>query len=110
MDRANAARQWHNQDEFRLHGLEVPLQEGRPGQARHGAQSAEQRIENALRIVAELLEQDDSYLPIFLRLEAELKKVDARSAALNRARAYLGAGRQMAIRDSSPDLKASPPA
>ena len=55
----------------------------------HRQRSLEARIENALRVVAELLEQDEAYLPIFLRLEAERDKLDARRAALDRARAVL---------------------
>jgi hypothetical protein len=55
----------------------------------HGKRSLEARIENALRVVAELLEHDEAYLPIFLRLEAERDKLDARRAALDRARAVL---------------------
>jgi hypothetical protein len=65
-------------------------QPDRPGgRQQHGQRSLEARIENALRIVAELLEQDEAYLPIFLRLEAERDKLDARQAALDRARAVL---------------------
>jgi hypothetical protein len=52
-------------------------------------QRAEERIANALGIVAILLEHDDAYLPIFLRLEAELQASDKRKAALARARAFL---------------------
>ncbi|MHA7888714.1 hypothetical protein [Roseicyclus sp.] len=59
------------------------------GHQQHGHKSLEERIENALRVVAELLEQDEAYLPIFLRLEAERDKLDARRAALDRARAVL---------------------
>lgn len=55
----------------------------------HRQTSLEARIENALRIVAELLEDNEAYLPIFLRLEAERDKLDARRAALDRARAVL---------------------
>jgi hypothetical protein len=40
-------------------------------------------------VVAELLEQDEAYLPIFLRLEAERDKLKLRHAALDRARALL---------------------
>lgn len=65
-------------------------QPDRPGGRQpHGQRSLEARIENALRVVAELLEQDEAYLPIFLRLEAERDKLDARRAALDRARAVL---------------------
>lgn len=62
---------------------------GHGGRQPHGQRSLEARIENALRVVAELLEQDEAYLPIFLRLEAERDKLDARRAALDRARAVL---------------------
>ena len=65
-------------------------QPDRPGgPQQHRQRSLEARIENALRVVAELLEQDEAYLPIFLRLEAERDKLDARRAALDRARAVL---------------------
>lgn len=65
-------------------------QPDRPGGRQpHEQRSLEARIENALRVVAELLEQDEAYLPIFLRLEAERDKLDARRAALDRARAVL---------------------
>ena len=55
----------------------------------HGRRSLEARIGNALHVVAELLEQDEAYLPIFLRLEAERDKLKLRHAALDRARALL---------------------
>jgi hypothetical protein len=55
----------------------------------HRQTSLEARIENALRIVAELLEDNEAYLPIFLRLEAERDKLKLRHAALDRARALL---------------------
>lgn len=55
----------------------------------HRQRSLEARIENALRIVAELLEDNEAYLPIFLRLEAERDKLKLRHAALDRARALL---------------------
>lgn len=65
-------------------------QPDRPGGRQpHGQRSLEERVANALRVVAELLEQDEAYLPIFLRLEAERDKLDARRAALDRARAVL---------------------
>lgn len=51
--------------------------------------SLEERIENALRVVAELLKDNEAYLPIFLRLEAERDKLKLRHAALDRARALL---------------------
>jgi hypothetical protein len=65
-------------------------QPDRPGGPQpHGETSLEARIENALRIVAELLEDNEAYLPIFLRLEAERDKLKLRHAALDRARALL---------------------
>jgi hypothetical protein len=67
------------------------ISEQEPPAARTGTrpQSVEARIHNALHIVAELLQHDDAYLPIFLRLEGELESARAQSAALSRARAYL---------------------
>jgi hypothetical protein len=59
------------------------------GRQQHEQRSLEERIANALRVVAELIEQDEAYLPIFLRLEAERDKLDTRRAALDRARAVL---------------------
>ncbi|WP_292065176.1 hypothetical protein [Marivita sp. XM-24bin2] len=59
------------------------------GSQPHGRRSLNERIENALCVVAELLEHDETYLPIFLRLEAERDKLDTRRAALDRARAFL---------------------
>ncbi|WP_139834103.1 hypothetical protein [Marivita cryptomonadis] len=65
-------------------------QPDRPGgPQQHRQRSLEARIENALRIVAELLEDNEAYLPIFLRLEAERDKLKLRHAALDRARALL---------------------
>ena len=49
-------------------------------------QPMEARIANALRLVAELLEHDEIYLPVFLRLEAELQQARERRAALERAK------------------------
>jgi hypothetical protein len=49
----------------------------------------EDRILGALSIVAELLEHDEAYVPVFTRLEEELTRVQAQRAALSRARAYL---------------------
>jgi hypothetical protein len=49
-------------------------------------QPAEERIANALRLVAELLEHNEIYLPVFLRLEAELQQARERRAALERAK------------------------
>lgn len=49
-------------------------------------QPMEARIANALGLVAELLEHDEIYLPVFLRLEAELQKARERRAALERAK------------------------
>jgi hypothetical protein len=54
----------------------------------HG-QPLEVRISSALRVVAELLAHDETYLPVFLRLEAELKQAVARRAALARAKSLL---------------------
>jgi hypothetical protein len=56
---------------------------------RDKTQNKEQRIAKALRIVAALLEKDEAYLPIFLRLEAELEALEKRKAALSRARTYI---------------------
>jgi len=50
----------------------------------------EHRIRACLALVAELLAHSDDYLPIFLRLEAELAAAEARHAALDRARVLLG--------------------
>ena len=52
-------------------------------------QPVEERIANALRVVAELLQHDETYLPVFLRLEAELQQAHARRAALERAKSLL---------------------
>ena len=49
--------------------------------------NAEERVRNALRIVATLLEHDEAYLPIFLRLETELQALERKRDALDRARA-----------------------
>ncbi len=49
----------------------------------------EQRIRAAMCLVAELLQHSDAYLPIFLRLEAELAAAESRRAALERAKAFL---------------------
>ena len=53
--------------------------------------SLEARIQDALTIVAELLEHDEAYVPVFTRLEEELERVQAQRDALSRARAYLRA-------------------
>jgi hypothetical protein len=53
----------------------------------------EHRIRASLAIIAELLQYSDAYLPIFLRLEAELAAAEARRAALERARAFLDPSR-----------------
>ncbi|MFO8127016.1 hypothetical protein [Yoonia sp.] len=52
-------------------------------------QPVEERIANAMRVVAELLQHDEAYLPVYLRLEAELHQADARRAALERAKSLL---------------------
>lgn len=52
-------------------------------------QPVEERIANALRVVAELLQHDETYLPVFLRLEAELQQAHASRAALERAKSLL---------------------
>ena len=57
--------------------------------AKKSTGSHEGRISNALRIIAELLEYDNAYLPVFLRLEAELKLAEERRAALERAKSLL---------------------
>ena len=49
----------------------------------------EERIRSAMRTVAMLMEEDHAYLPIFLRLERELKEADGRAAARRRARESL---------------------
>lgn len=46
------------------------------------------RIKSCLQTVAELVEHDEAYLPIFLRLEAELQAATNRQAALERAKSY----------------------
>jgi len=69
------------------HHFNAAVQPG--GRRPHGRRSLEARIENALRVVAALLEHDEAYLPIFQRLEAERDKLDDRRAALDRARALL---------------------
>jgi hypothetical protein len=48
----------------------------------------EDRILNALAVVADLLEHDEAYLPIFLRLEAELEKAKAQQSAFQRAKTF----------------------
>ena len=52
------------------------------------ASCMEERILRALRKVAKLIEDDEAYLPIFLRLESELVKVRERSLALKRVQQY----------------------
>ena len=54
-----------------------------------GPDGMEQRIRAAMCLVAELLQHSDAYLPIFLRLEAELAAAESRRAALERAKAFL---------------------
>lgn len=61
----------------------------RPTRKLGSTQTKEQRIAKALGIVAALLEKDEAYLPIFLRLEAELEALEKRKAALSRARTYI---------------------
>jgi hypothetical protein len=62
---------------------------GRPGpRSAPDKRRLDDRIDNALRIVAALLEHDEAYLPIFLRLEAERDRAAARNAALDRARDF----------------------
>lgn len=63
--------------EFRLGSMPV-----------RSASRTENRILGAIRIVATLVETDEGYLPIFLRLESELKKEREKTAALQRVRAY----------------------
>lgn len=48
-----------------------------------------ERIENAMFVVAKLLEHDEVYLPIFLRLENELIKAREQQDALQRARTLI---------------------
>lgn len=72
-----------------LGGVEDGKTGQRDSQVASGKWRLEDRIENALHIVAALLEHDEAYLPIFLRLEAELDKAAARQSALSRARARL---------------------
>ena len=50
---------------------------------------SEEDIIEALGIIARILEDDERYLQIFLRLEAELDKVRSEREALTRARTYL---------------------
>ncbi len=45
------------------------------------------RIEAALELVAILLDENEAYLPIFQRLEAEFEAARVSSSALTRARA-----------------------
>jgi hypothetical protein len=46
------------------------------------------RIKSCLKTVAELVEHDEAYLPIFLRLEAEFDAATNRQEALERAKSY----------------------
>lgn len=46
------------------------------------------RVKSCLQTVAELVEHDEAYLPIFLRLEAELQAATNRQEALERAKSY----------------------
>jgi hypothetical protein len=55
-----------------------------PGSKRN----VEDRILNALAVVADLLDHDEAYLSIFLRLEAELEKAKAQQSALKRAKSF----------------------
>ncbi len=43
------------------------------------------RIDQAMLVVAKLLEEDDTYLPVFLRLEQEAAAIYDKEAALERA-------------------------
>lgn len=47
------------------------------------------RIMSCLQIIAILLEKNDAYLPIFLRLEKELEIEKAKRDTIERARRYL---------------------
>jgi hypothetical protein len=53
----------------------------------------EHRIRASLAVIAELLQHSDAYLPIFLRLEAELAAAEARRAAIDRAKTFLDPSR-----------------
>lgn len=49
----------------------------------------EKRIENALRIVANIIaEGEHQYLPIFLRLESELASCKEKTNAIERAKSF----------------------
>lgn len=48
-----------------------------------------QRILSCMETVAMLLETDEAFLPIFIRLERELEAAQAAQDALERSRAYL---------------------
>ncbi|MCV2894515.1 hypothetical protein [Lentibacter sp. XHP0401] len=48
-----------------------------------------QRIQSCLQTVAILLETNDAYLPIFLRLERELEAEQRKRDTIARARKYL---------------------
>ena len=95
-DAKHSCRRTRGQD--CTHGTEIPFRNDHYRIERNCQRCAEKRIENALRIVAELLDKDEAYLPIFLRLEDELKKAENRSAALVRASAFLG--HQLSDRDA----------
>ena len=56
------------------------------------------RLRRALHTVAPLVSEDEAYLPIFERLEAELVKADTRQASLARARAIAAGADQKAMR------------
>ncbi|AML51693.1 hypothetical protein RC74_10845 [Falsihalocynthiibacter arcticus] len=47
------------------------------------------RIMSCLQVIAMLLEKNDAYLPIFLRLEKELEIEKAKRDTIERARRYL---------------------
>lgn len=57
------------------------------------SESTQERIERALRFMAQVVAGPDGevYLPIFERLERELAALDAKSSALERARAMVAA-------------------
>lgn len=58
----------------------------------------EDRLRRALQTVALLVVDDPAFLPVFERLERELAALQSQSAAIERAKRYLPADHQKAIR------------
>lgn len=69
----------------------------------------EERLHGALAIVAQLVVDDPAYLPVFERLEQELSNLRSQRAALERAKRYLPADHQKAIRSTISAMNAKPP-